>query len=156
MTLYNPPKHIIAVMGLIRNPHNQVLMLLSPERGWECPGGQVEEGETLIEALQREVNEETGISVSVGALVGIYSNIKSPPKVMFGFLGNFVSGNLHTSSESIVTEWVNRGEVLKRIEHPAIHDRIRDMLAFNGRVIYRVYTTKPYSILAEHFLDERS
>lgn len=146
------PKHIVAVTGLIRDHDNQVLMLLSPERGWECPGGQVEAGETLFEALMREITEETGISAIPGSLVGVYSKMNPPFLVIFSFLGKYFSGELRTSPESISVEWVDSHEVLKRIEHPAIHDRVRDMLTYNGKVIYRVYTTKPYQILSEHYL----
>ena len=43
-----------------------------PGRGlWSLPGGRVEKGELLAAALQREVKEETGIEVEVGALIGI-------------------------------------------------------------------------------------
>ena len=79
------PKHIVAVAGLVSDPRGRVLMIRSPRRDWEFPGGQVEEGESLTDALRREVLEETGITVSVGALVGVYSNLKSHI-VMFDFL----------------------------------------------------------------------
>lgn len=146
------PKHIVAVSGLISHPNDEVLLIRGPRRGWEFPGGQVEEGETLFEALQREICEETGIITSIGALVGIYTNIKPPTKLMFGFLGDYVRGELTTSPESIETEWVARPSVLQRISNPAIHDRMTDMLNFSGRVIYRVYTTDPYQICEQCFL----
>ena len=146
------PKHIIAVSGLISHPNGKVLLIRGPRRGWEFPGGQVEEGENLIEALQREIQEEAGITASIGELVGVYSNIKAPTKLAFGFLGDYVSGELTTSNESLETEWVARHSALQRVSHPALYDRMKDMLDFSGRVIYRVYTNNPYQVCEERFL----
>lgn len=146
------PKHIVAVSGLISHPNGEVLLIRSPRRCWEFPGGQVEEGENLIEALQREIQEEAGVTTSVGALVGVYSNVKAPTKLMFGFLGDYVCGELRTSDESLETEWVARDSVLQRISNPAIYDRMKDMLDFSGRVIYRVYTNNPYQVCEQRFL----
>ena len=146
------PKHIVAVSGLISHPNGKILLIRGPRRGWEFPGGQVEEGENLIEAFQREIQEESGVTASIGSLVGIYSNTKSPTKLAFGFLGDYVSGELSTSDESLETEWVARHSVLQRISHPVIYDRMKDMLDFSGRVIYRVYTTDPYQVCEQCFL----
>jgi 8-oxo-dGTP diphosphatase len=49
---------------LIRRGHD-------PHAGlWSVPGGRVEDGETLEQAVRREVLEETGLSVRPGAVVG--------------------------------------------------------------------------------------
>ena len=146
------PKHIVAVSGLISHPDGKILLIRGPRRGWEFPGGQVEEGENLIEAFQREIQEETGITASIGPLVGVYSNIKAPTKLAFGFLGDYLCGELATSDESLETEWVERGSALQRVSHPAIYDRMKDMLDFSGCVIYRVYTNDPYQICEQCFL----
>lgn len=46
------------------------------ERGlWEFPGGSVEFGETLAQALQREMQEEYGVRISVGKLVDVVDHI---------------------------------------------------------------------------------
>ena len=146
------PQHIVAVSGLISHPDGRILLIRGPRRGWEFPGGQVEEGENLIEALQREIQEESGVTASIGALVGVYSNIKAPTKLAFGFLGDYICGELTTSNESLETEWVAHHSALQRISHPAIYDRMKDMLDFSGRVMYRVYTNDPYQVCEECFL----
>ena len=148
----NHPKHIVAASGLISHSDGKILLIRSPRRGWEFPGGQVEEGENLIEALQREIQEEAGVTASIGSLVGIYSNIKSPTKLIFGFLGDYVSGELSTSTESLETEWIARDSVLQRVSNPVSYNLMKDMLDFSGCVIYRVYTNDPYQICEQRFL----
>ena len=92
--------------------------------------------------MQREVQEETGIVVTVGRLAGVYSNVKSHI-VMFDFLCEYVSGEPTPSAESLSVEWVEREQVSPRIIRPVIRDRMRDMLEFDGNVIYRATLLTP-------------
>lgn len=138
------PVHIVAAGGLVTNSHGQVLLIKSPRYGdWEFPGGQVEEGETIPNALEREVFEETGIMVRVKSLVGIYSNIRKPPIVNLDFICEYVSGEPAPSAESEQVQWVNREEALSRVKREAIHKRLRNMLEFSGEITYRAYLVEP-------------
>jgi 8-oxo-dGTP diphosphatase len=152
----NYPTHIVAACGLITNEVGEVLLMRHRQRGWEVPGGQVEVGEDLIAGLQREIEEETGITVTVGKLTGVYSNLQSnentPTKVIFAFLGEKSAGEPRTSPESPEVRWVLREKVLDMVTHPVLHDRIKDMLEFTGQVIYRTYTSPPYHLEKKTFL----
>ena len=57
---------LTTVGALIRNPSGQVLLIQTHKwrDTWGVPGGKLEYGETLKDALKREVLEETGLSLS--------------------------------------------------------------------------------------------
>jgi 8-oxo-dGTP diphosphatase len=140
----NYPLHIVAAGGFVTNLQGQVLLIKSPRYGdWEFPGGQVEEGETIPHALEREVFEETGIVVQVKALVGIYSNTRKPSIVNMDFICEYVSGDPKTSVESTEVAWVDRQEALSRVKREAIHKRLKNMLEFSGEITYRAYFVDP-------------
>ncbi len=137
------PRHIVAVMGLVRDRDGRVLLVKSERRGWEPPGGQVELGEDLVTALRREVAEESGCAVEVGRLVGVYSNVGGLGIVMFTFLCAHVAGEPCGGAECSEAGWFTREEALRLVTHPAQAAKLRDALdaGNSAGVVYRVYKT---------------
>jgi 8-oxo-dGTP diphosphatase len=74
---------ILTVDGVIF-AEGQVLLVkrsIKPYRGYWClPGGRVEFGETVEEAVHREAKEETGLDVEIERMTGIYSDPKRDPR----------------------------------------------------------------------------
>jgi 8-oxo-dGTP pyrophosphatase MutT (NUDIX family) len=136
--------HIVATGGFVTNSQGQVLLIKSPRYGdWEFPGGQVEESETILHALEREVFEETGIIVRVKSLVGIYSNTCKPSIINIDFICEYISGEPKISEESTQVEWVDPEEALSRMRREAIYKRLKNMLAFSGEITYGSYFVDP-------------
>jgi ADP-ribose pyrophosphatase YjhB (NUDIX family) len=64
-----------SVAAIITNAEGHVLLQRRSDNGlWGLPGGSVEIGESVTTAIVREVREETGLSVEVERLVGVYSD----------------------------------------------------------------------------------
>ena len=68
------PRHVVAAGCLVRKG-DLVLLVRTPRRGWEFPGGQVELHESLAEGVVREIREEANVTAEVDQLVGVYSNL---------------------------------------------------------------------------------
>lgn len=73
------PTHIIAGAGIVINENDEVLLVKTHNAGWVFPGGQVEVGENVIDAVKREIMEETGIDIEVGEVFCISSNTGKYP-----------------------------------------------------------------------------
>ena len=75
-----PDRPIVGVGAVVLNAAGQVLLARrghEPLKGeWSLPGGAVEVGETLEEALVREIREETGVAVEVGPVVEVLDRVE--------------------------------------------------------------------------------
>jgi ADP-ribose pyrophosphatase YjhB (NUDIX family) len=91
----------------------------SPLRGyWSLPGGVVETGEHLADAIQREVLEETGLSVKPLAVVEIFERIlrdkEGKPEyhyVLIDYLCKATGGELRAGDDSRSVAWFRRKQL---------------------------------------------
>ncbi|MEK4973665.1 NUDIX domain-containing protein [Niallia sp. FSL R7-0648] len=147
------PTHIVAAGGFVEDGEGNILLVKTRDGGWVYPGGQVEVGENLIDALVREIKEESGIDTTVSYLVGVYSNTgvfkwydgvtDVPTQVGFDFVCKPIGGELAVSDETTDSRWVAKDKVLDFIEQPAVRIRYQAYLDFNGEVNYKEYVTNP-------------
>lgn len=151
------PTHIVAVGGIFEDTKGRILLVKTTHGGWVFPGGQVEEGENLMDALVREIEEESGIKVEISHLIGIYSNTAKhkgyngvkevPTKVMMDFVCRPIGGELSTSEETSESCWIEKDKVLDMISTPSIRLRFEEYIDFDGSVNYFEYVTKPDFII---------
>lgn len=77
---------VVGVGAVVQDPAGRFLLVLrghEPQAGcWSVPGGRVEAGESLQDAVAREVREETGLGVLVGAELGVVE-IPGAPDVVY-------------------------------------------------------------------------
>ena len=120
--------HLVSVAGLVTNSEGKILLVNSPWRGWEYPGGLIEPGETFQQALHREIREEAGVEVEITGFVGICKNTEKDI-VNIDFTCRYVSGALTTSEESTEVVWATAEEAMNMITFPLTRKRLQRMLS---------------------------
>ncbi|MFF1477033.1 NUDIX hydrolase [Streptomyces sp. NPDC058301] len=106
--------HSVSVAGVIVDDAGRALVIKRRDNGkWEPPGGVVEREESLPEALQREVLEETGIKIALPAmLTGVYKNMTGLI-VSLVFRCEAIDGAPTVGNETRALRWVTREEVVE-------------------------------------------
>ncbi len=93
------------------------------EASWVLPGGSCEPGEPPWEAVVRETREETGVTVVVEGLVGVYV-ARRENDLVFAFRCRHEEGAPSPSEERAEVRWVDPGSL-----PPELSDRDRERIA---------------------------
>jgi 8-oxo-dGTP diphosphatase len=111
-----PARPIPGVAGMIIHRGNILLSVRGkpPSEGlWGLPGGAVEVGETVEEALVREVLEETSVTVRPLKQVAVLDSITRDDDervkyhyILFEYLCEYVSGETRSGSDALDARWV--------------------------------------------------
>jgi 8-oxo-dGTP diphosphatase len=116
------PKRPILGVGSIIIDQGRVLLAergREPLKGyWSIPGGAVEVGETLAEAVRRETREETGLEIDPVAVVEIFERIMRDSTgaaeyhyVLIDYLCRVTGGALVPGDDVSRAEWVERSSL---------------------------------------------
>jgi ADP-ribose pyrophosphatase YjhB (NUDIX family) len=116
-----PESPLVGVGAVIVEQHRVVLIRrrTPPLLGeWSLPGGVLECGETLREAVVREAREETGLVVETGEMLGVYERVIRDAEgrvryhyVLIDFLCRPASGDLNAGSDAADVRWFTRDEL---------------------------------------------
>ena len=140
-----PPANslVVAVAVVVRDEDGNVLLIERTDNGlWALPGGAQDLGESTRQAAVREVEEETGLTVEVTDIVGIYSDPKHVIAYDDGevrqefsivFHAQPVSGQLRTSSETRRVHWISPAEATGLPMHESMRLRLEHGLQERAR-----------------------
>jgi 8-oxo-dGTP diphosphatase len=123
--------------GIIIERDGKILLIdRSDGLGYTIPGGIVRYRETVEQCVLREAREETGYTVAITGLVGVYSAPKRDPRfraIAIAYKGSIVSGSEHGSGEGLPC-WYEPGEVFGRMAFDC-EEMLRDYLSGQQRIL---------------------
>ena len=119
------PKHSVSVAGIVVRDDDRVLVIRRDDTGhWEAPGGVLELAESFEDGVRREVLEETGLTVEVERLTGVYKNL-THGIVALVYRCHPADGETHPTAEACEVRWMAREEVQSAMS-PAFAVRVMD------------------------------
>jgi 8-oxo-dGTP diphosphatase len=116
------PERPILGVGAIIEDRGRVLLVergQEPLKGtWSLPGGAVEVGERLKDAIRREVREETGLEIEPVSVAEVFERIMPDAAgrteyhyVLIDYFCKVTGGELHAASDASRAVWVPREEI---------------------------------------------
>ena len=139
-----------AAFAAVRSATGEVLLVRRIDDGnWELPGGRIEVGETAQQAVIREVAEESGVTIKLTTLSGVYSD---PSHVLVdpdGSIHQQLALCFHAvpastdaepprpdGTETDAANWCDPAAIADLTMHPAVRLRLDNALAAPHRTHY--------------------
>ena len=142
-----PDRPIVGVGAVVVDADRVLLVKRAhePLKGeWSLPGGAVEVGETLHEAIAREVREETGLDVSVGPVIEVLDRVHRTSErrveyhfVIIDYLCTTTGGTLAQASDAADVRWVAPQDLPAYRLTDAAMAVIENALAMNQSTMHR-------------------
>lgn len=133
-----PTAPIVAVGAIVRKGDTVLLVKRgqAPGKGrWVISGGAVELGETVQEAVRREIREECGLEIVLGPLAAVVDRIDRDTAgrvrfhyVIIDYFADYLSGNLQPASDVAEARWVSAAELAQYDLTPKSVELLRQSL----------------------------
>ena len=138
MPLTYPERPVVSVAAIAIKDRKILLARRAAPPGqglWSIPGGVVELGETLKDALKREFKEETGLDCEVKELFDVFEVIIKDDQgkivyhyVILDYFVDVIGGVLSPSSDALDAKWVSSDEALSLPLTSSTHKLIRRLV----------------------------
>ncbi|AOY59067.1 MULTISPECIES: NUDIX hydrolase [Desulfococcus] len=128
-------------VGAVVFKNDKILLVLRgkpPAEGvWAIPGGRLNLGETLKEAAEREIREETGIDIRAGEPVFTFDVIERDPDggirfhyVIVDLAAEYVGGVPSAGDDAVEVRWVSAAEMDAMDVNPTTRKLLKTRFSF--------------------------
>ncbi len=137
------PAHPRLAVGAIVFHDHQVLLVRrgnAPSKGqWSIPGGKVKLGETLQEAAEREILEETGLYIQAGKTVFTFEYIErnATREVVYHYViidleANFIRGEIQAADDALEARWISAAQMDTVDVNPTTRKVLKQLYSFGS------------------------
>ncbi|XEC97607.1 NUDIX hydrolase [Paenibacillus tarimensis] len=150
---YQLPKHCVSVTALVTNEKEEALLLRTHWRSdtWEMPGGNVELGEPLDQAICREFHEETGIVIKPIGITGVYMNTTKQVLTVC-FRARYISGEIRIQEDEVLEAKfikIDESNIGEYITRPQQRSRFLDAMNAKYFVPFEAWQANPNYMLLQ-------
>jgi len=132
---------IIGSFGLIFDEQDRILLVHRTDYDlWNLPGGTLEDCESPMSAVKREIKEETGLDIEVARLTSVYNKAEKN-SISFTFLCKVIGGQIILSDESDKIKYFEINKIPSNTV-PSQVERIKNYLEKPNEVSLKTQTGK--------------